>query len=391
MKILLTTPTYPPFNSGLGNAVRQQAKALIERGHEVVVATGGERRATGEDPASGARIEVFAVSGAGWLVHPIRGDVDAYATFLGRGQFDVSVFNAWQTWSTDIPLGMLDQIAGRKYVYSHGLSTNLFFRFQPLRSALRWAAWRPYRWRLGARMQALDGVIFLADQGCDCRFDDLVVANRLGIVHGVVPNAIFGAAAARLGAVPVPRAHRCCLIAVGAYEPMKGHDFVLRAYARSFAKNRLRLDVFGQKFTPYTDDLRRLVDTLQLEPGYVSFHQGVSDEALVARYEQAIAVVSGSHTECQPLILLDAMATGTPFIARARGCIPALQGGNAVETEKDAASAIDRVVTDENLWTRLSKTGASAARTEFHPTVVGEKLGLFLEATRGGGGDNADR
>lgn len=300
MKVLFTTPTYPPFNSGLGNAVRQQAKALVERGHEVVVATGGERRATGEDPASGVRIEAFAVSGADWLVRPIRGDVESYAAFLGQGQFDVSVFNAWQTWSTDVPLGMLDRIVGRKYVYSHGLSTGLFFRFQPLRSALRWAAWRPYRWRLGARMRALDGVIFLADQGCDCRFDDLAVANRLGVVHGVVPNAIFGAAATRLGGVPVARAHRRSLIAVGADEPMKGHDFVLRAYARSSARNRLPLDVFGQTFTPYTDDLRRLADTLRLDPAYVSFYQGLSEEALVAQYEQAIAVVSGSLPSVSP-------------------------------------------------------------------------------------------
>ena len=43
-KILLTAPTYPPNNSGLGNVVQQLAKLIGEQGWEVVVATGGGAR-----------------------------------------------------------------------------------------------------------------------------------------------------------------------------------------------------------------------------------------------------------------------------------------------------------------------------------------------------------
>lgn len=380
MRILLTTPTYPPFNSGLGNAVRQQAKSLVEDGHEVVVATGGERRMSRDDPESGARIEEFAVSGADWLVRPIRGDVDAYAAFLAWGQFDVSVFNAWQTWSTDIPLQMLERISGRKYVYSHGLSTDLFFRFQPFRSALRWLAWRPYRWRLGARMGGLDGVIFLADRGCDCRFDDIVLARRRGVAHWVVPNPVLGAAAARLGRPVVERNKRNSLIAVGAYEAMKGHDFVLRSYAMSAAKNRVPLRLFGQSFTPYCDRLRRIASELGITAESIEFSEGIAADALLDAYTGAVAVLVGSHTECQPLVLLDAMATGTPFVARASGCIPFLAGGQAVTTEVEMAREIDALVGDDGVWTRLSTVGSVAAQGTFHGDVV---RAAFLDVIKG--------
>lgn len=62
MRILLTTPIYPPFNSGLGNAVAQQAAFISKSGHDVVVVTHGEQRSTIHEDR--VRIERFSVHGA---------------------------------------------------------------------------------------------------------------------------------------------------------------------------------------------------------------------------------------------------------------------------------------------------------------------------------------
>lgn len=377
MKLLLTSPTYPPFNSGLGNAVRQQAQALRARGATVVVATSGEGRATRED--TGVRIEEFAVSGADWPVHPVHGDVSGYAALLTGGGFDAVVLNAWQTWSTDVALGILDRIPARKYVYSHGLSTDLFFFFQPLRSALRWLAWRPYRWRLAARMRRLDGVIFLAEDGCDCRFADARLARRLGVPAWVVPNATTAAGPS------APHGEREGLVAVGAYDRLKGHDFVLRAYARSAARGRVPLAMFGQAFTPFTAELHALARELGIA-GSVTFHEGVTGDALISVYDRALLLLSGSHTECQPLVLLDAMATGTPFVARATGCIPGLAGGRAVRTEAEMAAAIDALATDGAAWQNLSAAGTAAVREHYLPGVTGDALAAALELGDGNSG-----
>lgn len=378
LRILLTSPTYPPFNSGLGNAVREQAAALAARGCRVTVATGGPERLTREDPQTGAHVEEFAVSGADWIARPLRGDLEGYRAFLSHGQYDAVVLNAWQTWSTDIALSMLDRITGRKYLYSHGLSTDIFFPFQPVRSTLRWLAWRPYRLRLTARMRALDGLIFLAENGCDCRFNDLVLAQRLGLPLRIIPNAIPRHSAGRLASQPVPRPRRTTLIAVGAYESLKGHDCVLRAYAASKAKNRIPLRISGQNFTPFTETLRHLAVESGIDPTYVTFHEGRSENALLDWYDEAIALISGSHMECQPLVLLDAMVTGTPFIARARGCIPWLAGGWTVGSEKQMAGMINTLINDEAAWNTLSEAGFTEARAHHGPTIVGEALSALL-------------
>lgn len=377
-RILLTTPTYPPFNSGLGNAVQQQATALINEGYSVTVATGGQERAQRYDAVSGALVEQFVVQGADSWISPIRGDVNGYGRFLIDSDFDILLINAWQTWSTDLCFRNLEKIQGRKFLYSHCLSTNVFFRDQPIRSSLRYLLWRPYWWKLPARMAKLDGLVFLSDSGSDSRFDDLRLANRLGLPCHTVPNALSPAAMTILGQPDAGRRTRGQLIAIGSYDWLKGHDFVLNAYARSSAKNKIPLKIFGQKFSPFTAKLRLQAARLGIEDRYISFQEGVSGAELLSECSQSIALLSGSHTECQPLVLLDSMAAGTPFIARSTGCVSSLAGGVGVKTEVSAAQMIDRMVTDDAKWESLSRAGKEQVARNNHPVTVGQKLAAIL-------------
>ena len=69
MKILITSPTFPPHNSGIGNAVFMQAKSLANSGVEVVVATGGKRSSKEIDSIV---VETFALTGADCWLQSIR-------------------------------------------------------------------------------------------------------------------------------------------------------------------------------------------------------------------------------------------------------------------------------------------------------------------------------
>ena len=364
MRILLTSPTYPPFNSGLGNSVAQQAAFLESFGHEVVVATNGEKRSTSHE--NGIRIERFSVRGADSWLQPIRGEVGAYVDFLRQNNWDVLLFNAWQNWATDLGLRHMDEIPGRKFVYSHCLSTNVFFLKQPVRSILRYLAWRPYHWRLPGLMKRLDGIFFLAESGSDSRFDDLRLAQRCGVSIRIVPNSLSLAAEVSLSKPINPLSARDRVIAVGSYNWQKGFDFVLRAYANSKARNLFPLHIYGQEHSSFTNVLRSLAIELGLSTDSVVFHEGVSGQALIAEYERARLILSGSHTECQPLVLLDAHATGTPFVARATGCISNMIGGIGVGTWQEMAINIDNLVNSESKWHYLSEAGRQAAINVYH-------------------------
>lgn len=379
MKVLITTPTFPPYNSGLGNAAMRQAQALISLGVEVVVATGGASRNTRED-GNGWRVEEFNVSGSDSLVNPIRGNAGSYRDFLLGSKFDVILMNAWQTWSTDLCLRHLADIPGKKILYSHCLSTNVVFWDRPFKSLARYLLWRPYFFRLKGVLRQLDALIALAPTGCDTRFEDVKMARALGVPIFVVPNAISEEAMRSLEGGLLSREHRNQIMSVGSYDWLKGHDFVLRTYAMSAAKNAIALKFFGQEFTPYVEKLKRLAVELGIADQFLSFHEGVSGNELLEEYKKSLAFVFGSRTECQPLVLLDAMATGTPFVSRSSGCIDSLPGGFAAFNEKLAAASLDRLLSDTKDWAAYSAAGIAAVRERHYPEAAGRKLGnVFTE------------
>jgi glycosyltransferase involved in cell wall biosynthesis len=372
LRILITSPTYPPFNSGLGNAAAQQAICLVRAGHHVVVATGGNKRLTFEN--EGIRVETFVLTGAESWLHPIRGDINSYEDFLIKNNWDVVLLNAWQNWATDLALRNLSFISGRIYVYSHCISTNVFFPNQPLRSLLRYLAWRPYWWKLPSIMRRLDGVIFLAERGTDSRFDDLRLARQHLVQLRIIPNSLSPAGAALLCKPAKPVESRKYLMAVGSYQWQKGFDFVIRAFASSRARHHFALHLYGQANSSYNTNLHNLVSRLGLSKESVVFHEGVSGEKLLDAYSQARLVLSGSHTECQPLALLDANATGTPFVARGTGCIAEMPGGLTVRTWSEMSCQLDSIIEDEILWGTLSASGRHSAANIHHPDRIGQQL-----------------
>ena len=180
--------------------------------------------------------------------------------------------------------------------------------------------------------------------------------------------------------VPFNRIQEICyaerdrLMAVGSYQWQKGFDFVLRAYAASQARHRFSLHLYGQEYSAYSATLHSLARRLGLREDSVVFHEGVSEEALIAAYCQAQLVLSGSHTECQPLVLLDANAAGTPFVARTTGCIATMPGGVAIRTWEEMAHQLDALTDGGPPWHSLSDAGRQAAKDIHHPDHTARRL-----------------
>ena len=373
MKILFTSPTYPPFNSGLGNAVEQQTKALCKSDFEIFVATSGAERRSYID-SQGVRVEHFKISGANSWLNPIRGDCQSYLNFLFDSSFDVIILNAWQNWATDLALKNINKISGRKYVYSHCVSTNTFFLSQPIRSFVRYIAWRFYWWSLLQVFHQLDGIIFLSKEGSDSRFDDLNLAIRNKIDYKIISNSISPTAFNILDWPNLNFKDRDRIISVGSYFWQKGFDFVLKAYAASIACNKIPLHLFGQKYSNYNKYLYSLAKDLGIDLNFIHFHEGVSGEELMNEYRNSLLILSGSHTECQPLVLIDASATGTPFIARSTGCISNMPGGVTVKNWMSMTKSINKFLSDSEYWEAISSTSQSAAFNIYHPKILEKEL-----------------
>jgi 1,2-diacylglycerol 3-alpha-glucosyltransferase len=378
MNILITTPSFPPFNSGLGNAVQMQCKLITSLGHKVTVATYGDKNSPKIDVTSGAYIKYFDVSGANYLLKPIKGNKAEYVAFLENNSFDLVILNAWQNWATDLALINIKKISGKVYVFSHCLSVNSVINFKLIRSLISYIMWRPYWYKLGNNLKKLNGVIFLSDDGCDSRFDDLKLAKKLNSTFHIIPNALSNSSNEALFNKATSRSAREHLVSVGSYDWFKGHDFVIRSYSESVAKNIIKLKIFGQKFNIHTSYLRNLAVKLGIKNEYIEFFEGVSGTALIAEYEKSIIFLYGSYTECQPLVLLDSIATGTPYISRRSGSIPCILGGYSVKSITEAAIRINELISDHKTWEKFSITGKNYAIDNHSQESVKFKLNKFL-------------
>lgn len=357
MKILITTPTYPPFNSGLGNIVQIQAKLISSLGHDVTVVTSGQSGVVRIDVVANARIVEFSITGADYIPRPITGERDKYTEFLLNSDFDVVLLNAWQNWATDVALNCLNGIKGKVFVYSHCISTNSFIGANFLRSLVGYLFWRPYWFGLLKKIEKLDGVIFLSNNGCDARFDDLRLVAREKIKYWIIPNAIPNYAEEVVCLENSSKENRTQITSVASYDWFKGHDFVIRSYSNSVAKNNIKLKLFGQKFTNHTKYLIKLARDLGISDKFIEFNEGLSGAQLMEQYLRSLIFINGSHSECQPLVLLDAMTAGVPFISKRSGSIPYLNGGYCVATHLEASLIIDVLIKDNKVWLQKSIEG----------------------------------
>jgi hypothetical protein len=84
------------------------------------------------------------------------------------------------------------------------------------------------------------------------------------------------------------------------------------------------------------------------------------------------------------LVLLDANATGTPFVARASGCIASMPGGMVARSAGQATDRINAFLGSQNLWREFSESGRDAACVRYHPDRT---TPLLMEALFGVGAE----
>lgn len=298
LRVSLVCARFPPFVGGTEAHVFELSRRLADRGHDVrVLTTVLDRDMVGSSVEHGVRVERM-------MAWPKSSDLHFSGTLrrlLAIEPVDIMHVQGYHTLVAPMAMSAADRLNVPYLVTFHSGGHS---------STVRRAA-RPVQHRmLRRRLVGADGLIGVS------AFESDFFAQRLRIPSSAVETIPNGVAPEFTFLDRSQRADRgeCIIVSFGRLEDYKGHDKVIRAFARSrqsLANTRLRLLGDG----PERDALISLADELgvgdSVDVTSVPYgdRQGLADELRAADL-----VVLMSSYESQGIAGYEALATGARLI-----------------------------------------------------------------------------
>jgi glycosyltransferase involved in cell wall biosynthesis len=324
---------------GVQEVMRQIAIRLVERGHQVTVATShlSERRSSDID---GVKIAEFKIEGN--VVRGMTGEIEAYRGYVLRGEYDLFMVKAAQQWTFDALIPILARMTGLKVFVPCGFS------------GLYDPSFANYYRQMPELLKLFDYLIFYASE-----YRDIELAREHGLTHfTVLPN---GASEREFMVPPDPGFRRrhgipkeaFVVLTVGSLSGLKGHRELAEAFLRAQLGNDrpaallLNGNVPERRVSRGDSPvcmLRRKIKELLLTAGLggllraMGYRTEVTLESLIARINRAAPAkravvvdlprselvqaylnsdlfVFASNIEYSPLVLFEAAAAGLPFLS----------------------------------------------------------------------------
>lgn len=232
-----------------------------------------------------------------------------------------------------------------------------------------------------------------------CRYSDITVTNypslakELTKITGlppckflVMPNGadaeFFRSGESAGGETKESTEKRYCLF-VGSLIHRKAPDLLLRALAQ--AKTDLGLVVVGDG--PMADTLRTMAVRLRISNRVLFL--GPQPRAAVRRcYQRAAFLVLPSVSEAVPLVVIEALSSGTPVVATQLEGIASVvsHGENGLLVPpgdvEALASALETVANDRSLYERLAYNASASVRSQFSWAVIAREFSrVYAEET----------
>lgn len=381
MKILIASFTFPPEENGVSFVAYQHAIGLYQAGYQVEIATSKQENRT-PDQLPMFRIHEFAISGNGVWVRPFRGDIETYQQFLTEFDGDVILFHAWESWPLELAVAVLPQIRAKTVVVSHGLS----FTWRPpgWQGYLRWLVFQPYGFTFRSKLTKFDHLVFLTQKADKIRFYDKYLAQKLKIrSYSVIPNGPSLLNAPQISAKTFRKTYRIeptrIILCVSNYYPTKGQHDLLAAFLDTQLADTA-LVFIGSYSSPYSHQLEKQAGDSLHKTVYIL--TAISRTDVAAAYQEATLFATASQVDVQPLMLIDAMAFGLPFVALDIAGISEFPGGITYRTQGQLRKLLVEMINDESKRSQLSHEGLNAVNEIYNwPTIVSHYQDLINQLT----------
>lgn len=381
MLILHVAEDYYPRAAGVPEVVAQISRRLASWGHEVHVATGTPPGSLAEELRDGVHIHRFKVEGGG-TVTP-HGDIRGYLDFVRSRPWDVIAIHCASAWTTDVLLAHVTEFSSAVIMVSHGLQT------------LDETAHDPYWSWLAASLRAVDASTTLSPLLQEMPFCAKYNLPRPFVIPNGVDTSEWSTPSVEIrqrwhvGDAP-------WIVNVSNHTPVKAHATFFSAVDRvSMALPTVRGTIVGNSHRVHKWRLGRLgvkggcwygCHLRARQDTHVDLRSMVARPDVVSAIKEAdVLVLTSPRTrEASPIIILEAMAAGTPWLSFGGGCVREHVGGLVVTDLTEMVEKLQMLLGDQQLRHSLGKAGQKrTAEKHSWDTIARQYERLYRDVVAG--------
>lgn len=378
MKIVISSFTYYPNLDGVQKVTQYQAEGLASLGHDVSVLTIGSDNKKNDEVYNGVRI----------LRENVKSKHGVY--FGNTKQFHLKLLELTKDADVYIAIGslnlvskVLSQIGCKKILYLHGMPPHKlslsFFQygllsgFRMIIKSFRSKHEMKKHWK---HIQKFDLVTHLFE------FDN---THNYFLEHGFSNNLILENAAddvffsKKKSSIGSTSSNKNFLV-VANYNERKNQIYALEAFYLANV-NEISLTFIGSEKNTYYNKLVKRKKILDSKFGKrdVRFLYEIPRSQMMDYYKNSLCVILSSYSEYYPVVLVEAMACGLPFISTNVGIVNKLPGGVVIMNTDEMAYWIRLFSKDSDMVKKYGEIGRKYAQENLTIKNQVNKLNSSIE------------